>query len=95
LFKHLYLDWNAFWHLSGSRQIGMGLGNIQISEIYAYMQMFEITDVGERRDFLRHIQVLDSTYLEFHNEKREKAQDKKAKQSKKSTPSRPKRSAKR
>lgn len=85
----LYLDWNAFWHLSGSRQTGMGLGSIQVSEVYAYMQMFEMNDYEERKTFLRRIQILDSVYLNHHNEAMKDREEKMKKQRSKSTPPRP------
>ena len=79
LYPDLYNDWKAFWMLSGSRQIGMGLGNIQISEIYAYMKMLEITDISERELLLTRIQILDRTYLNYQNDVREKKKSPKRK----------------
>jgi len=76
LYPDLQQDWKAFWQLSGSRQVGMGLGNIQISEIYAYMRMFRITNLEEREHFLTHIQILDRTYLNYQNDQMEKKRKK-------------------
>ncbi|RLD57850.1 MAG: hypothetical protein DRI97_04455 [Bacteroidetes bacterium] len=47
----------------------MGLGNIQISEVYAYMRMFHIDDEQERRLLLDRIQILDTAYMEYNSEK--------------------------
>jgi len=76
LYPDLYPDWKAFWILSGSRQVGMGLGNIQISEIYAYMKMFNVTKPTEREHLLSRIQILDNTYLKHQSEAREKKKKK-------------------
>ena len=54
----------------------MGLGNIQISEIHAYMCMFEITDLKERATLLERIQFMDGVYMEYQNEKSKEQQDK-------------------
>lgn len=76
LYTDLHLDWRAFFILSNSRPIGFGLGYIQLSEIYAYMQMFDITGLEERRIFLNRIQILDSEYLKFQNAKENKDKSK-------------------
>lgn len=69
LYPDLVLDWEAFWTISSSRQIGMSLGSIQISEVLAFMEMFGIDDYDQRKAMLRRIQVLDSAYLEYFAEK--------------------------
>ena len=76
LYPDLQPDWKAFWRLSGSRQVGMGLGNIQISEIYAYMRMFRIINLEEREHFLSRIQILDRTYLKYQFDQMEKKRKK-------------------
>ena len=43
----------------------MAEGAIPLSEIYAYMKIFEITNLHERRLFLERIKILDKIYLEF------------------------------
>lgn len=78
------MDWIAFWRLSGSRQVGMGLGNIQISEIYAYMRMFEIDSLNERATLLERIQFMDNVYMEYQAEKTKEEKRKKARTAKKS-----------
>jgi hypothetical protein len=65
-----YLE--AFYDLSRGRQITMGgAGPIPLSEILAYMQMFEITDLDERASFLRTMGRLDAVYLEAQHKKAE------------------------
>jgi len=72
LYEDLYGDWKAFWRLSGSRQIGMGLGSIQMSEILAYMEIFGIHNTRERELLLTRIQILDRTFLKHHSKKDKK-----------------------
>ena len=43
-------------------------GAIPLTEIYAYMQIFEITDHNQRRLFLNRIKILDRVYLDFVNQ---------------------------
>jgi hypothetical protein len=69
LYTDLYSDYNAFLFLSASRTSGFGPSAIAISEIYAYMQMFEIDDYQQRRRFLNHIKILDSVYLDYMDKK--------------------------
>lgn len=54
----------------------MGLGNIQISEIYAYMRMFAIDNLSERATFLERIQFMDSIYMNYQNERTRERQQK-------------------
>jgi hypothetical protein len=54
----------------------MGLGNIQISEIYAYIRMFRISDLNERATFLERIQFMDSIFMNYQAEKMEEKQKK-------------------
>ena len=50
--------------LSPSRQIGMTVGAIPLTEVLAYMQMFVIEQEDERRELLRYVQVLDRVFLD-------------------------------
>lgn len=62
-----YFD--AFFKLSRSRQIGFGTPQpITISEIRNYLDIEEVTDPDERKQFIDYIQALDSRYLEWQNE---------------------------
>jgi len=83
LYPDLYPDWKAFWILSGSRQVGMGIGNIQISEIYAYMKMFNINSPHQREHLLSRIQLLDNIYLKYQSDVREEKKKKAPKKRKK------------
>lgn len=42
----------------------MALGAIPLTEILAYMQMFNVEEEEERRQLLRYIHVLDRVFLE-------------------------------
>tara|TARA_Y100000588_G_C13681521_1_gene680556 strand:+ start:261 stop:551 length:291 start_codon:yes stop_codon:yes gene_type:complete len=54
------LYWNAFTHLRGSRQQGMAVGSIPISEIMAYADgILGITCPVDRARLVRMIGVMD------------------------------------
>ena len=62
--------------LSPSRQIGMTVGAIPLTEVLAYMQMFVIEQEDERRELLRYVQVLDRVFLDHvKKEEEEPAQE--------------------
>lgn len=67
----LVIYWEAFQTLSASRQIGLGIGAIPITEIVAYS-----TELGlegeERADMLRFVRALDDEYIAVMNEKQTK-----------------------
>lgn len=69
--EELYLK--DFYTLSSSRQSGMGLGAIPVSEILKFCEHFEIPDSD---DFLYVIQKIDNAYLEFHRDKQEQEKPK-------------------
>ena len=58
-----------FSDLSRSRQVGMGVGAISISQIYAYCEMFGIKSISERADLLYLIGELDEEFIKYCNEK--------------------------
>jgi len=60
----------AFNRLSSSRGYGMGGAlPVTIESMAAYCHLFEITDLDERAQFIRVIQQLDHTYIEYqHNQ---------------------------
>jgi hypothetical protein len=64
--------WEAFVQLSHSRNVGMSLGAIPISEVLAYCVYFSIVDIDERGCLLRIISDLDSHYLELNKPKETK-----------------------
>ena len=58
------LHWivEAFYRLSGSRQIGFGVGPIPLSEIDAYIRLFGLLD-DDIDAFFRLITALDAVYI--------------------------------
>lgn len=64
----------AFYDLSRGRQITMGgAGPIPLSEIHAYMQIFEMQDLDERRRFMDLMTRMDGVYLEHQRKKQDLA----------------------
>ncbi len=60
----------AFFTLNNSRTAGMGGANpLAISEILSLVSMGGIAYIGDRVKYLRLIQQMDRTFLEFHAEK--------------------------
>lgn len=60
-----------FYRLSSSRQQGMNVGAIPVSEILAYCEFF---DIPEAEDFLYIIQSMDNAYMEKVAEKQAQEQ---------------------
>lgn len=56
----------AFWVLHSSRQSGMGIGYIPLTEIKAYAEMFDVPDV---RMLVGCIRALDRIFVERESEK--------------------------
>lgn len=54
--------------LSPSRNVGMSIGAIPLTEIKAYCELFEL-DGDEKEDLLYLIRALDDEYIKFSNEK--------------------------
>jgi hypothetical protein len=61
--------WKAFQVLSSSRQIGMGIGAIPLTEIEAYMRIYGIEDQEEREDMVYLIGEMDRVFIEYCNKK--------------------------
>lgn len=59
----------AFHELSPSRNVGMGLGAIPMTEIRAYRKEFGFDD---RELFFRMVRALDGAWLKWADEKRQK-----------------------
>lgn len=57
--------YEAFWTLSAARQSGFGHQPLQLTELEAYIRLF---DVQDRKRFVRLIQVLDKTWLTHQKE---------------------------
>ena len=57
--------WDAFWMLHRSRQIGMSVGPIPLSEIESFIRLFEVREIEA---FIAAIDALDRMYLQHTNE---------------------------
>lgn len=68
LFPDLQPVWEGFTLLSPSRNVGMSVGAIPLTEIKAYCEMYDI-EGEEREEFLLLIRSLDDEYLRWVNEK--------------------------
>ena len=68
--------WDAYHDLTSSRQIGMDIAAIPVSEITAYLDFIGLTDDDDRMDYLKIIQGIDAEYLEHHAETRKREQQK-------------------
>jgi len=62
----------VFTDLTRSRQAGMGIGSIPISEIKAYCEMFGISSYSERSDLLYIIGEMDDKFMTFQINKQKK-----------------------
>ena len=70
LFPDLIFDWGAFISLSRSRQAGMGGPcSIAIGEVLSYCDLLGIRDPESRVTLLHRIQILDSEFIRYNNEK--------------------------
>jgi hypothetical protein len=68
--------WNAFQVLSGSRNVGMGVGSIPLSAYESYFRLWKITDWEDQLEYIRFVGALDSEYLAFQNEESKKSKEK-------------------
>jgi hypothetical protein len=69
LHADLELDYSAFHVLNASRTAGFsGPDSLQLTEILAFMEMFNITSVSERRILLRRLRILDRAFMSYFNE---------------------------
>lgn len=69
LHADLELDYSAFHVLNASRSAGFsGPESLQLTEILAFMEMFDIKSVAERRLLLRRIRILDRAFISYFNE---------------------------
>ncbi len=62
---------DAFELLNASRQsTAMGqLAQITLSEVMAYFNIYDITNLDDREEFLTMIYALDRVYIDHHNKK--------------------------
>jgi hypothetical protein len=72
IFQDLVIFYNAFNAVSPSRQSGMGLGYIPLSEIRGYLDEFGVCGTEARLEWINWIQFIDRTYVRLHSEKKEK-----------------------
>ncbi len=75
--------YSAFNVLSDSRQIGQGgIGPIPLSEMKAYMEMFEVSNLDERERFAKMVRALDRVYIKHVNTKLKQDREKAARNAK-------------
>lgn len=71
--KWALIYWDAYNKLASSRQWTMGgPAAIAFSEIKAYFDLYQITDLDEVDEYLFVIQKLDAFYLDYSAKKRDK-----------------------
>lgn len=74
--------YSAFHVLNDSRMVREGsIGSIPLSEIFAYMQMFEIDKLDEREHFTKMVKALDRVYVKHINAKLKASREKALKKS--------------
>jgi hypothetical protein len=64
--------WAAFQTLTDSRQMGMAAGPIPLTEIEAYLRLFDITDPDDVDEYLTLIRRMDREYLKVSSEQQSK-----------------------
>ncbi len=70
LFEWLHWYYEAFWMLDAGRHVYQGsIGRIPLTEIAAYMEIFEINDTDLRQLFVKTMKALDSVYVKQVNSK--------------------------
>jgi len=73
LYDDLQAVWSAFWFLNSSRPVGMSVGAIPLTEIFAYWDRLGVTlDEEDFGDKVRLIREMDMTYLADVREKQDK-----------------------
>ncbi len=78
LIQDLELVWSAFVDLNATRQVGWGANPIQLRDIAAWLDLYEIEGQEARLDFLQLIRAMDEAMLEWQG----KEQDRKDKSDK-------------
>lgn len=68
LFPDLMPFWVAFQQLSTSRQSGMGMGYIPLSEIRGYLDEYRIIEWEDRLEWIQWIQTIDRNFVSIHSE---------------------------
>jgi hypothetical protein len=72
LMPGLDIFYSAFMDLSTCRSVGMGVGPIPLTSIYAYIDFEDLSD-DTADALLEHIRVMDTAFLRYHREKMEAA----------------------
>lgn len=68
LWADLVWIWEAYIHLSTSRQLGFsGPQPLSISEVLAYADFRGIHNLDEREELLHHVQALDQIFMADFN----------------------------
>ena len=68
LLLHSLFIWNAFWDLHGGRTQGFGPSPIQLTEIIAWCDLFEV-ETSDRLEMFRFIRAMDQVYFKFYSER--------------------------
>lgn len=69
--------WDAYQVLSSSRMVHQGgIGPIPLSEMVAYMDATNLTDVDDRLRFIKMMQALDKVYVSHINERAKRESEK-------------------
>lgn len=63
--------WNAFIELHSRRSIGYSANPIPLTEILAYLELMEVDDPEERRDYVQFVTFLDGEWLAWSREKQQ------------------------
>lgn len=71
LYPDLVEVYQAFLQLSRSRPVGFSVGTIPASQIEAWLNIHQVTDLQERADFFVYINAMDSTWLEWYRNEQE------------------------
>ncbi len=69
--------WEAWQSLQWSREVGMGVGAIAVSEVLAYCELGGVTNLDYRAQLLRLLQRLDMTFLKHLSDEEKKRKDRK------------------
>lgn len=69
--------WEGYQVLTSSRMVHQGgIGPIPLSEMVAYMDAIDLTDVDDRLRFIRMMQALDKVYVKHINERAKRESEK-------------------
>jgi|ETNvirnome_2_300_1030623.scaffolds.fasta_scaffold00306_3 hypothetical protein len=70
LYGDLAPVWDCFWFLHPSRQVGMDVGAILLSEIVIYWKVVGfVTDADDLAEKVRLVRAMDAEFLNHHRRK--------------------------